>query len=439
MSHRRGAPSMDKECVIRRLWYAEAQKKEFKGSDSSSSDDEIQCYEDSSSKMEQSVTEDDAKEDKSIDNEEKPPVLSSPPPSRQKFSNFASTLGAESSNRIERVRTAEKFDKDATLDLDREIPDFSESDLARCLHKISNPPEPRAILICCGGFGDNGRMFQEFGAYFEERDVQLLSFTFPGKLHRVHEKFLDSIMDYLDWMLASLLHYGVVIRLEKDKRQGVLPDMPPITFFGHDYGSTVVFEMIRLLKKSKTVYLPVHHFISSACRPPEVLSEFNGNEKSRKYSNESEEVLMRRYLDLGFARPYMSKQGEERLEILRLYLPCFRSEYRALETYNFKNSIGRQGPALECDITVLGGEADFFAGGEQVLNKWRESTSGDCSVQMFENAGHFYWKHSDDYEERFLESVMEKLFPREGLLFDEKFLEVAHIVSIDEEKESAQL
>lgn len=86
---------------------------------------------------------------------------------------------------------------------------------------------------------------------------------------------------------------------------------------------------------------------------------------------------------------------------------------------------------------MLGGGADFFAGGEQVLNKWRESTSGDCSVQMFENAGHFYWKYSDDYEERFLESVMEKLFPREELLFDEKFLEVASNVSIDEEKESA--
>lgn len=38
----------------------------------------------------------------------------------------------------------------------------------------------RAILICCGGFGDNGRMFQEYGAYFEDRMVQLLSFTFPG-------------------------------------------------------------------------------------------------------------------------------------------------------------------------------------------------------------------------------------------------------------------
>jgi pimeloyl-ACP methyl ester carboxylesterase len=107
-------------------------------------------------------------------------------------------------------------------------------------------------------------------------------------------------------------------------------------------------------------------------------------------------------------------------------------EYRAFETYNFKRSIGRQGPALEVDVTVLAGAKDVFAGGENVLNKWRESTSGDCIVQIFANAGHFYWKHSDEYEERFLESIMEKLFPVEGLQFDQKFLEVASVVSLDD-------
>lgn len=126
--------------------------------------------------------------------------------------------------------------------------------------------------------------------------------------------------------MGSLLHHKVMIRLDKGKqRQGVLPDMPPITIFGHDFGSTVAFELIRLLKKSKTVYMPIHHFIASACRPPEVLSDFNSNDKSRKFSNENTDALMKRFLDIGFSRPYMSKPGKERLEILRLYLPCFRS------------------------------------------------------------------------------------------------------------------
>jgi hypothetical protein len=56
-----------------------------------------------------------------------------------------------------------------------------------------------------------------------------------------------------------------------------------------------------------------------------VISEFNGNDKSRKFSEETADALMKRFLDIGFARPYMSKPNEERTEILRLYLPCFRS------------------------------------------------------------------------------------------------------------------
>ena len=78
-------------------------------------------------------------------------------------------------------------------------------------------------------------------------------------------------------------------------------------------------------------------------------------------------------------------------------------------------------------MTVLGGADDVFAGGEQVLNKWKDSTSGSCSVHVFDKAGHFYWKHSDEYEAQFLECILETLFVKveEGLVFDESFLEDA--------------
>lgn len=98
MSHRRGAPSMDKECVLRRMWYAEAQKKEFRGSDSSS-EDEMPTFEEINSVADSKSTgddSDDASKEGKFAVEEKP-ALASPPPSRQhQFSNFASTLGAES-------------------------------------------------------------------------------------------------------------------------------------------------------------------------------------------------------------------------------------------------------------------------------------------------------------------------------------------------------
>ena len=108
------------------------------------------------------------------------------------------------------------------------------------------------------------------------------------------------------------------------------------------------------------------------------------------------------------------------------------SEYKALESYEFKRSMGKQGPPLECNVTVLGGAEDVFAGSEIVLQKWRDATSGDCFVHVFDNAGHFYWKHSELYEDQFLEFIMDKLFVREELPFDDSFLEVARSVSLDE-------
>lgn len=90
MSNRRGAPSMDKECVIRRKWYAEAQKKEFRGSDSSSSDDEAPIFEEAKIAERKSPTEEKT-EEKEVKEIKKKNV---PPPST--FTNFASTLGSES-------------------------------------------------------------------------------------------------------------------------------------------------------------------------------------------------------------------------------------------------------------------------------------------------------------------------------------------------------
>jgi hypothetical protein len=96
MSNRRGAPSMDKECVLRRQWYHEAQKKEFRGSDSSLSDDEAQAFEEDMStagKKSTTFTEEYEKDDGDKEEKESKKKNMVPP---SPFVNFAATLGAES-------------------------------------------------------------------------------------------------------------------------------------------------------------------------------------------------------------------------------------------------------------------------------------------------------------------------------------------------------
>jgi tRNA(Leu) C34 or U34 (ribose-2'-O)-methylase TrmL len=133
MSNRRGAPCIDKESVQRRKWYAATQANEFKGDSSSSDDDEVLIYVEKKSAIEEEVEE--KKKETAV-------RVASRPPTRQ-FMNFASALGQESSNRVEQSRAADKFDKEAMLDLDREVPPFPPDQLDKCVHKISNPPEPK--------------------------------------------------------------------------------------------------------------------------------------------------------------------------------------------------------------------------------------------------------------------------------------------------------
>ena len=97
MSHRRGAPSVNKECVVRRKWYAEAQEKEFKGNDSSSSDDEAQVVhvtEEEISAAAGRKTGEEKHDNEVLDDAKETKKVSSRPPST--FTNFASMLGAES-------------------------------------------------------------------------------------------------------------------------------------------------------------------------------------------------------------------------------------------------------------------------------------------------------------------------------------------------------
>ena len=94
-------------------------------------------------------------------------------------------------------------------------------------------------------------------------------------------------------------------------------------------------------------------------------------------------------------------------------------EYRALETYIFKKQAGRDGAPLQCNVTVLGGSDDVFAG-ELVLGKWAAVTSGDFSLLVFDKAGHFFWKHSRQYEEMFLQKIVSVLFASDDKIHDER-------------------
>ena len=98
----------------------------------------------------------------------------------------------------------------------------------------------------------------------------------------------------------------------------------PLTLFGHNLGGIIAFEVAREIEKSEIVTLPhppLQCLIVSGCRPPQALTQFNKDVKSRKFSRDTDKALMDRMIELGCVPIHMVS----RRDILELYLSTFRS------------------------------------------------------------------------------------------------------------------
>jgi surfactin synthase thioesterase subunit len=75
-------------------------------------------------------------------------------------------------------------------------------------------------------------------------------------------------------------------------------------------------------------------------------------------------------------------------ELLKLFLPVLRADFRVCETYEFR----REEP-LGCDIVAFGGREDPDIS-QCHLEAWQEQTTGSIRLALFEG-GHFF-VHSDE-------------------------------------------
>ncbi|NJM88209.1 MAG: thioesterase [Hydrococcus sp. RU_2_2] len=145
----------------------------------------------------------------------------------------------------------------------------------------------------------------------------------------------------------------------------------PFAFFGHSMGGLVSFEVARLLRKHHGL-MPVHLFVSGRRAPqlqptkppihnlpkPEFIEEL------KQLNGTPSEVLKNH-------------------ELMELMLPILRADFAVLETYNYSKE-----KPLSCPIAVFGGLQDSEVSHEE-LQAWREQTSSEFSLQMFQG-DHFF-------------------------------------------------
>jgi hypothetical protein len=200
----------------------------------------------------------------------------------------------------------------------------------------------------------------------------MISIVWPGRLSRVDESYYESVSEFVEFALSLLTHHGYLLRTPVPSSVSIAGSssislgtydqlivdhdqiVPSFTLFGHNLGAIIAFEITREIErgvekegdkngsisqeKRGRVCLPPETCLSlvvSGSRPPAALTQFNKDEKSRKFSRLSDRLLLDRLLELGAVPRYLSS----RRDILQCYLPGFRAgECHSLFSLHFQQT-----------------------------------------------------------------------------------------------------
>ena len=156
-------------------------------------------------------------------------------------------------------------------------------------------------------------------------------------------------------------------------------DGTPYAVFGHSMGTVLTYELIRkIIGQMKQE--PTHVFFSGRY-PPYVevekesihmLPEKEFIEEINKFGGTNQELF-------------------DSKELLELFLPVLRSDYKVVEMYKHNGSILK----LNCDITVLNGKYDSYINMKDV-RRWQECTNKTCTFYEFEEGHFFINKYKED-------------------------------------------
>ncbi|WP_108867383.1 thioesterase II family protein [Aquimarina aquimarini] len=210
-------------------------------------------------------------------------------------------------------------------------------------------------IICIHYGGGNKFSFAKLEEHIDSTLV-MESIELPGHGKRIKENLLTDLNE----MAVDIYH----------QIKNITDDEPYI-LYGHSLGGMLCFLVSRLLQK-KEDQLPLHMIISS-CKAP----RYNHVRKVTCHTLSDEDFKEELRVLGGFP-----KRAIENKEILDFFLPILRADFKAIETYEYK-----QDKALDIPITVLAG-LDEDVSKEQLIG-WQEETKYPFRFQQFEG-GHFF-------------------------------------------------
>ncbi|MFL6143041.1 MAG: thioesterase II family protein [Labedaea sp.] len=184
--------------------------------------------------------------------------------------------------------------------------------------------------------------------------ADVLTVQYPGRSDRFSEPCVDSV--------------GALARGVADELRDWLDR--PIVLFGHSLGASVAFEVARWLAADLAV--PARELVVSGRHAP---ADVRDSGVHRRDDN----GLLAQLSSMNGTDPRVLAEPE----LMEMFLPALRADYRAAETYVYS-----PGPPLGCPILALVGDSDDYVSPAQ-MRRWRDYTTGEFELAVLPG-DHFY-------------------------------------------------
>lgn len=217
------------------------------------------------------------------------------------------------------------------------------------------PGAPR--LLCLPHAGGVAAWYSSLTTALAPR-VRALAVQYPGRQDRYAEPGAESIQVLADRLFQIL---------EGDEGDEGAQDVPT-ALFGHSMGAIVAFELARRLE--------------AAGRAPAVLIASGSRAPSASrtaLAPAGDKALIEELTSLGGTDASLLRDPE----LLKLFLPALRSDYRALAAYRRP-----EGGPLSCPIVAMVGDQDHQVPVAQV-EAWAAETNTGFELRIYPG-GHFY-------------------------------------------------
>jgi medium-chain acyl-[acyl-carrier-protein] hydrolase len=213
-------------------------------------------------------------------------------------------------------------------------------------------------LFCIPFAGGHAAYFNSWKAHLPPW-VELIPVELAGRGKRFGESGYESMTEAVDDVYSQIC--------------AAVRDGVSYAVFGHSLGSMITYEVSHKLKEMN-VKQPLHLFVSAKNAPHTYSSA-----KNKFIHQLSDREFIQEIIGLGGT----STELMEHKELLNLFIPVIRKDYKIAETYEHVPRAEK----LDIGISVLYGIDDTYSDDE--ISAWQEQTELRCRFYAFDG-GHFY-------------------------------------------------